>query len=106
MAKENSLRGLSPDKLSARLGHYLGEINVLHPFREGNGRTQREFIGPLARENGYRVNWESISQDAMVEAYHGSSDRLGRLILDHLTDLSAESMSQNVELIEPSWKSN
>lgn len=106
LAKENHLRGLSPDDLSDRLGDYLGEINVLHPFREGNGRTQREFIGQLARENGYRINWESVSQsemvDASIEAYHGSSERLGRLIRANMTDLEAERVSGEPEFIEPS----
>ncbi|WP_070356543.1 Fic/DOC family protein [Pseudomonas lutea] len=94
LAKENHLRGLSPDKLSERLGDYLGEINVLHPFREGNGRTQREFIGQLARENGYRINWAGVSKSEMVnasiEAYHGSSERMGRLIEANLVDLGVE----------------
>jgi cell filamentation protein len=106
LAKENNLRGLSPDDLSARLGHYLGEINVLHPFREGNGRTQREFIGQLARANGYRIDWESINQEKMVnasiEAYHGSSERLSGLIRSNLIDLGAESTAIEIGLSEPS----
>ena len=106
LAKENQLRGLSPDDLSDRLGEYLGEINVLHPFREGNGRTQREFIGQLARDNGYRINWEGISQNDMVnasiEAYHGSSTSLGLLIRANLTDLGAEKLGVEPDFVEPS----
>lgn len=106
LAKENQLHGLSPDELSQRLGEYLGEINVLHPFREGNGRTQREFIGQLARENGYRINWEGISQNDMVnasiEAYHGSSASLGQLIRTNLTDLGVEKASIDSDFAEPS----
>jgi cell filamentation protein len=106
LAKETNLRGLPPDELSTRLGHYLGEINVLHPFREGNGRTQREFIGQLARANGYRIDWDGVSQGEMVnasiEAYHGSSEPLGRLIQDNLIDLEAESAGREIELSEPS----
>lgn len=41
LSKEQHLRGLDIDNFSQRAGHYLGEINVLHPFREGNGRAQR-----------------------------------------------------------------
>ena len=43
-------------KISERLAYYLSELNVLHPFREGNGRTLREFIRQLALKNGYRLN--------------------------------------------------
>lgn len=40
-----------------RAAHYFGEINAIHPFREGNGRTQREFIRQLALRNGYATDW-------------------------------------------------
>lgn len=106
LAKENQLRNLPPDELSLRLGEYLGEINVLHPFREGNGRTQREFIGQLARENGYRINWEGINQadmvNASIEAYHGDSTNLGNLIRVNLTNLDAEKLVTEFDFSEPS----
>ncbi|MGR6981909.1 Fic/DOC family protein [Testudinibacter sp. P27/CKL/0425] len=45
LKKENYLRsGLDNERVSNRLAYYLGEINVIHPFRDGNGRTQRIFI--------------------------------------------------------------
>ncbi|MEZ5668366.1 MAG: Fic family protein [Alphaproteobacteria bacterium] len=33
-------------------GH-AGEINALHPFRDGNGRTLRLFLKLWAQRNGY-----------------------------------------------------
>lgn len=51
----------------SRLAHYLGEINALHPFREGNGRTQRIFIGQLAESIGKKIRWERIDQGRMIE---------------------------------------
>lgn len=48
LGREQNLRGLGADEFASRAGHYLGEINALHPFREGNGRAQRAFIGQLA----------------------------------------------------------
>ena len=47
-------------------GHYLGETNALHPFREGNGRAQRAFIGQVAREAGYEIEWSKISREDMT----------------------------------------
>ena len=32
-----------------RLAYYLSEVNVLHPFREGNGRTQRLFLSSISQ---------------------------------------------------------
>jgi cell filamentation protein len=49
LAKENHLSGLSTTAFSDRAAYYLGELNALHPFREGNGRAQREFIIHNAR---------------------------------------------------------
>lgn len=58
----------SKDYVVERLAHYLGEINVIHPFREGNGRAQREFIIQLANSFGYELNFKDISQQEMIDA--------------------------------------
>jgi cell filamentation protein len=84
LAREQHLNGLSAVLFSERAGHYLGEINVLHPFREGNGRTQREFMGQLAQAAGHRIDWSGIGQAEMVRAsiaaYNGEPSGLARLI--------------------------
>ena len=36
-------------------------INTAHPFREGNGRTQREFLTALAAESGHRIDWAQVA---------------------------------------------
>ncbi|MNN99451.1 Adenosine monophosphate-protein transferase VbhT [compost metagenome] len=78
------MQALDAEHFSHRAAYYLGEINVLHPFREGNGRTQREFIGQLARNAGYDIDWTGISQaemiQASIDAYNGHTDSLARLI--------------------------
>ena len=38
-------------------------INILHPFREGNGRTERIFISQLIRFNGYDIDFLDIDTD-------------------------------------------
>jgi len=68
LARERRLQELDADHFSQRAAYYLGEINVLHPFREGNGRTQREFMGQLARSAGYDIDWSGISQAEMIQA--------------------------------------
>lgn len=49
---ENFLRGLARVHFVDRVTRYLGEVNAVHPFREGNGRTQRAFFGQLAAAAG------------------------------------------------------
>ena len=54
--------------IAHRLAYYLSEINVLHPFREGNGRTQRLFIEYLADNAGYKVDFSDVSAKEMIVA--------------------------------------
>ena len=68
LKQENYLLGLSKEKLAKRLAYYLSELNVLHPFREGNGRTEREFIRQLALKNGYVLNLKKVKPKEMLEA--------------------------------------
>jgi cell filamentation protein len=65
---EDCLRGLSRDAIVGRLAHYLGEVNALHPFREGNGRAQRAFFGQLARDAGFTLAWQHLAPARNVEA--------------------------------------
>lgn len=58
----------STESVPHRLAWYLSEINVLHPFREGNGRVQRLFIEYLATVAGYRVDFSNVTQQEMIVA--------------------------------------
>lgn len=77
LAAEGHLRGLDADAFASRAAYYLGELNSIHPFREGNGRTQREFIRELAVEAGYRINWIRVTREQMYDA-SVESHNLGR----------------------------
>ena len=65
---EDCLRGLSRDAFVGRLAYYLGEVNALHPFREGNGRAQRAFFAQLARSTGFTLAWQYLDAARNVEA--------------------------------------
>ena len=62
IAQHDNLRGIAPTRVPAALARIYGEINNLHPFREGNGRTGREFVAALARESGHRIDWDLVAQ--------------------------------------------
>lgn len=51
-----------------RIAHYFGEVNALHPFREGNGRTQKVFFEYLASVSGHRLFFKRISKQEMDHA--------------------------------------
>lgn len=65
---EDYLAGLTKYQLAERLAYYLSELNVLHPYREGNGRTIREFIRELALKNGYVLNLSKVSPKSFLDA--------------------------------------
>ena len=68
LANEDHLQGLRRDEFVTKAAGYLGDINAAHPFREGNGRTQRAFFGQLANKAGYAIAWDRIDPDRNIEA--------------------------------------
>ncbi|WP_342323278.1 putative adenosine monophosphate-protein transferase Fic [Kosakonia sp. BYX6] len=57
---EEWLCGLAKAEFIERLAHYYCEINVLHPFRLGNGIAQRIFFEQLALHAGFSLDWRDI----------------------------------------------
>lgn len=52
-----------------RLAYYYSELNMLHPFREGNGRTLRTFISILAMNSGGNIiAWDQMDPEENIEA--------------------------------------
>ncbi len=68
LKSENFLANLTKEKFTERLAYYWAELNVLHPFREGNGRTTREFLRQLSLKNGYILNLHKISPQKLFNA--------------------------------------
>ena len=89
LADERQLQGLDPAAFSERATHYLGEINALHPFREGNGRAQREFISHLGQNTGYYIAWENVKAAEMLEAsiqsFKGDTSKLAAIIRENIS---------------------
>lgn len=61
LADENGLKGLSRDDFIQRLAFHYEQINYLHPFREGNGRTQRVFWQQIAKAAGHPLDFMSVA---------------------------------------------
>ena len=68
LKNEQFLKKTDPEKIAGRLAYYMGEINAIHPFREGNGRTQRIFISQLAKEAGFELTFSKSTQEEMINA--------------------------------------
>jgi cell filamentation protein len=89
LGKEDFLRRLAREEFLDRLTYYLGEVNAVHPFRDGNGRAQRAFFEQLASEAGYALDWQHLDANrniaASVATMHGDADPM-REMLDELTE--------------------
>lgn len=68
LKEENYLQNLSYNNFIKKLAWYYAEFNMIHPFREGNGRVQRLFFEHLAAYNGYALDWSVISQEEWINA--------------------------------------
>jgi cell filamentation protein len=68
LRQEKLLQGLNRYAFIDRLTYYLGEVNAIHPFREGNGRTQRAFFEQLTADAGYTLTWQHLDAARNVMA--------------------------------------
>lgn len=81
------------DKL-LNLASLFADINALHPFREGNGRTQREFIKGLALVNGVTLDFTKVESMEMIiassESTNGDMEKLHVMFNRIATPISKE----------------
>ncbi len=77
-----------------KLVELFADINALHPFREGNGRSQRVFIESLAKINGIYLDLTNVSSLDMIIASHesinGDYNKLKVMVKKHSHILSEE----------------
>ncbi len=73
----DNLRTLDPSDVPGALASVYDVVNQTHPFREGNGRVQREFVTALARESGHRLDWTRVTLGR--PGYESENDQASRL---------------------------
>ena len=64
-----NIRKTNKNQIAEKLAEILDNVNYLHPFREGNGRTQREFVRLLALEKGYQLNLNPPDNEKVYDRY-------------------------------------
>ena len=65
----------NPDEFIHILAEHYADLNALHPFREGNGRSQREFCRELCLQCGYLFDLTHTCRDEMLQASIDSLDK-------------------------------
>ncbi|WP_462166311.1 Fic/DOC family protein [Pseudoalteromonas sp. GB43] len=79
------------DELIEKVADLFCELNLLHPFREGNGRVLRFFFEEMLYSIGYKVSWPPISQrewiDANIAGVNLNLDLLKRIFSQAISEL-------------------
>lgn len=83
----NFLKDLSGKAFARAAGEIFGDVNYVHPFREGNGRTQLYYLEQLAEQAGHPLDLASIDPGRWMEAsrrshegnYEAMAEEIGRI---------------------------
>jgi len=81
--------GASSDNFVDVTAHFLGELNAIHPFREGNGRSQLSFLHLLGRRAGHPFRLVQIDRVTFLPAMVASFGGDNRLLVNELRKLLA-----------------
>ena len=88
LKKLNYFKGIDFDNFVDEIVDVYCDTNYIHPFREGNGRTQRVFITQLIRYNGYDIKFSEIDTDylmlATIPSANGVTDYLKEIFREHI----------------------
>jgi cell filamentation protein len=86
LADHEYLVSLETSRFAESAAHFLSELNAIHPFREGNGRTQLAFLKLLALNADRPFNDEVLDPErtlsAMIDSFRGDLAPLTALIAD------------------------
>jgi cell filamentation protein len=68
IVKANRFKGSSLGDFASAAGRIMGDVNYVHPFREGNGRTQLFYLKQLALAAGHPLDLRHIDAHAWMTA--------------------------------------
>ncbi len=102
--KAGYLQGLNKSDFAGKAGQIIGDVNFVHPFRDGNGRTQLQYLKQLGERAGHRIDLSKLEKDKWLEAsrqaHSGSSyERMASSIEAAIVDRGKSHDSRCEELI-------
>ena len=84
LARDQFLSGRDAADFAANAAYFIAELNAIHPFREGNGRTQLTFLALLADQAGHSLNFDALDPDAflaaVIHSFGGEESKLAAVI--------------------------
>lgn len=90
LRSEGLLRRLDPQTFAMKVAHFLATVNAIHPFRDGNGRTQLAFMALLADAAGHPLDFDRLNPDAfltaMIHSFNGDEAPLANIFFAMISD--------------------
>lgn len=68
LSEANWLEGMDRADLITNIAKLYGDLNVIHPFREGNGRAQRLLFEHIIINAGYQIDWWQVDEHEWLRA--------------------------------------
>jgi cell filamentation protein len=90
LEREDYLAGLDADTFADRLADRWGELSAIHPYRDGNTRSQSTYVSAIAERAGHPIDWDRVDVDelrtARLHAVAGNDRPLAAYLRSHLID--------------------
>lgn len=81
LKKMDYFNGLSKSEYVMEIADLYSTLNMLHPFREENGRAQRIFFMQLIQNNGYNIDYSELNSNfLMISSIQAASGVMDNLI--------------------------
>ncbi|HJS45947.1 MAG TPA: Fic family protein [Rhizomicrobium sp.] len=93
LARKRYLQGVDRKIFAAEAASFLSTLNAIHPFREGNGRTQTTFLVLLAHRAGHPLDLDRLEAQAFLNAMVASFKGDERLLVQQLLLLTGPGMN-------------
>jgi cell filamentation protein len=87
LKNDKYLQGISKAEFAKKAALFLSDLNAMHAFRDGNGRTQLAFMAVLAAKAGHPLNFELLDPDAFLQAMIQSFQGNDALLVQQLSAL-------------------
>ncbi|MCE0459727.1 Fic/DOC family protein [Curtobacterium flaccumfaciens] len=93
LEREDYLAGLDADTFAVRLADRWGELSAIHPYRDGNTRSQSTYVSAIAERAGHPIDWERVDVDELrtvrLQAVAGNDRPLADYLRTHLVETAA-----------------
>jgi len=89
LGQENNWQDKPTEYFINKLAHYYAELNAIHPFRDGNGRTQKLLFSEIAHRANHPIDWTKIDYkthlEAVIASFYGDTRPLEAAIAKAIT---------------------